>query len=276
MRTELSNGLRKKITYLSENLLFGSSHFHLKVTDKTVFSFRISTIHLLKPTIMKISTLKFSALLAFLFSTTVSMAQTTTYTTIGIIGTATSPTGAATGWDASTALTASGTSSHDWTITMQLSANEAKFRADNAWTTNWGGPAAPAPTFPAATGTMNGPNIKVTTAGRYTVRFNDITGAYSFTTALATKSSNEAILKLALAPNPASGSLRVAYELPSAGAASIEVQNLLGQRVQVLAPVFQSAGSREQQLSLGGMAPGIYLVQLKTADLTQTTRLVVE
>ena len=225
---------------------------------------------------MKISTLKLSALLAFLFSTTVSMAQTTTYNTIGIIGTATSPTGASTGWDASTALSPSGTSGHDWTITMQLSANEAKFRADNAWAVNWGGPAAPAPAFPAATGTMNGPNIMVPTAGRYTVRFNDITGAYTFAAALATKSGSGAILKMALAPNPANGSLRVAYELPSAGSASIEVQNLLGQRVQALAPVFQGAGSREQQLSLGSLAPGIYLVQLKTADLAQTSRLVVE
>jgi hypothetical protein len=225
---------------------------------------------------MKISTLKLSALLAFLFSATVSMAQTATYGTIGIIGTATSPTGAGTGWDNSTAMSPNGTTGHDWTITMQLSANEAKFRADNAWTVNWGGPAAPAPAFPAATGTMNGPNIMIPTAGRYTVRFNDITGAYSFTVASATKSGNDAILKMALAPNPASGSLRVAYELPAAGSASIEVQNLLGQRVQSLAPVFQGAGSREQQLSLNGIAPGIYLVQLKTADLTQTTRLVVE
>lgn len=224
---------------------------------------------------MKISTLKLSALLAFLFSATVSMAQTT-YTTIGIIGTATSPTAAATGWDNSTAMTPSGTSGHDWTITMQLSAAEAKFRADNAWTVNWGGPAAPAAAFPAATGTMNGPNIVVPTAGRYTVRFNDVTGAYSFSVAAGTKSGNDAILKLALAPNPASGALRVAYELPAAGSASIEVQNLLGQRVQALAPVFQSAGAREQQLSLNGMAPGIYLVQLKTADFTQTSRLVVE
>lgn len=123
---------------------------------------------------------------------------------------------------------------------------------------------------------MNGPNIPVSPAGRYTVLFNDITGAYSFSVATSTKSGSGAILKMALAPNPASGSLRVASELPAAGSAAIEVQNLLGQRVQVLAPVFQSAGAREQPPSLSGIAPGIYLVQLKAADHTQTSRLVVE
>ena len=35
---------------------------------------------------MKISTLKLSALLALMFSASVSMAQTTTYNTIGVIG----------------------------------------------------------------------------------------------------------------------------------------------------------------------------------------------
>ena len=220
---------------------------------------------------MKISTFKLGLLLAFVFSATVSMAQTTNYTTVGIIGTATSPTGAATGWDNSTAMTRTATGGHDWTITMQLSANEAKFRADNAWTVNWG-----AATFPAGTGALNGANIPVSPAGRYTIRFNDVTGVYSFAVAAATKSGNDAILKMALAPNPASGAVRISYDLPSASTASVEVQNLLGQRVRQLAPVFQAAGSREQQLSLSGMAAGIYLVQLKSGDLVQTSRLVVE
>ncbi|MCI1189407.1 T9SS type A sorting domain-containing protein [Hymenobacter sp. DH14] len=215
---------------------------------------------------MKISTLKLSALLAFLLSATMSMAQTTNYTSIGIIGTATP--GA---WTTETGMTRTVAGGHDWAYTMTLTAGEAKFRANNDWTVSWG-----ANTFPTGTGsTQNGPNIPVT-AGRYLIKFNDQTGVYSFTVAAAAKSSNDAILKMALAPNPASGSLRVAYELPAASNAVIEVQNLLGQRVQALAPVFQAAGAREQQLSLAGVAPGIYLVQLKTADLTQTTRLVVE
>ncbi|GAB3725857.1 hypothetical protein GCM10027594_07410 [Hymenobacter agri] len=215
---------------------------------------------------MKISTLKLSALLAFLFSATVSMAQTTNYNSIGIIGTATP--GA---WTTETGLTRTAAGGHDWSITMALTAGEAKFRANNDWTVSWG-----ANTFPSGTGsTNNGPNIPVT-AGRYLIRFNDQTGVYSFSVAAGTKSADAAVLKLALAPNPTSGSVQVAYELPTAANATIEVQNLLGQRVKALAPVFQGAGARAQEVSLNGMAPGIYLVQLKTADMTQTSRLVVQ
>lgn len=53
---------------------------------------------------------------------------------------------------------------------------EAKFRQDDAWTTNWG-----ASTFPAGVGTQDGPNIPVT-AGTYLVIFDRVSGAYSFQT----------------------------------------------------------------------------------------------
>jgi len=51
----------------------------------------------------------------------------------------------------------------------------AKFRQDNAWTINWGNAA-----FPAGTGTQGGDNIAITTAGTYDVKFNRVTGDYSF------------------------------------------------------------------------------------------------
>ena len=55
-------------------------------------------------------------------------------------------------------------------------AGEAKFRQDDAWTTNWG-----ASTFPAGVGTQDGPNIPVA-AGTYLVVFDRVSGAYSFQT----------------------------------------------------------------------------------------------
>jgi hypothetical protein len=51
----------------------------------------------------------------------------------------------------------------------------AKFRQDNAWTINWGNAA-----FPTGTGTQGGDNIAITTAGTYDVKFNRVTGEYSF------------------------------------------------------------------------------------------------
>jgi hypothetical protein len=51
----------------------------------------------------------------------------------------------------------------------------AKFRQDNAWTTNWGNVA-----FPTGTATQGGDNIAITTASTYDVKFNRVTGEYSF------------------------------------------------------------------------------------------------
>lgn len=212
-------------------------------------------------------TLKLSFLLALLFSASVSMAQ---ITTVGILGSAT-PGGTATGWDNSIPMTRTTATGDDWTITLNLTVGEVKFRADNAWTVNWG-----AGTFPSGTGTQGGPNIPVSAAGRYSVRFNSSTGAYQFSVAAATKAGSETVLKLATAPNPASGTANVNYNLPAAGTAALTLQNALGQTVRQFAPVRQGVGAQAQALPLAGIAPGLYLLHLQTANEAQTTRLVVE
>ena len=212
---------------------------------------------------MKKSTLKIGFLLAFLFSATVSMAQ---ITTVGIIGSATPD-----GWNSSTVMNQVPAGGHDWTITKALIVGEAKFRANDAWTINWG-----ATGFPTAAGVQDGPNIPIATAGTYTIRFNDATGVYQFATATATKSASAAILKLAVAPNPTKETLTVSYELPATATAAITVQNLMGQSVRQFTAVRQNAGLQGQQFPLQGLASGIYLVKLETGALTQTARLVVE
>jgi hypothetical protein len=60
------------------------------------------------------------------------------------------------------------------TITLDLGAGEAKFRANNDWKFNWG-----ATGIPSGNGTPAGPNIPVL-AGKYPVTFNVNTGEYSF------------------------------------------------------------------------------------------------
>lgn len=93
------------------------------------------------------------------------------YETIGIIGSSTPR-----GWDASTAMTLSNPSDpHQWTLTLMLTAGEAKFRANDNWSVNWG-----AGSFPSGNGLQNGPNIPIPGSGYYTVTFNDVSGAYNF------------------------------------------------------------------------------------------------
>lgn len=70
------------------------------------------------------------------------------------------------------------TDGENWTstITVATAATNGgiKFRADHAWTINWG-----SADFPSGTGTQNGANI-LCIAGTYDVTFNSTTGVYNF------------------------------------------------------------------------------------------------
>lgn len=92
------------------------------------------------------------------------------YTSIGVIGSATPA-----GWDQETALTKDGGNPDIWRGVIALTVGEIKFRADSAWTVNWGGMG-----FPTGTGVLNGDNIPVGEAGNYIITFNTNTLEYSF------------------------------------------------------------------------------------------------
>lgn len=116
-----------------------------------------------------------------LYSQTITRVATTyqnsecgTYCSIGIIGTAT-----AGGWDTDTDMHLADPTRTDkfkWTITTYLTAGELKFRAMDDWAANWG-----ADTYPNGTGTNNGPNIPIASAGYYKITLDDTSGEYTFT-----------------------------------------------------------------------------------------------
>ncbi len=91
------------------------------------------------------------------------------YATVGIIGDATPG-----GWDNDTDMIVNPDDSTQWTLTVELVDGEAKFRANNDWAVNWGGP-----DFPIGTAVQDGANIPVV-AGRYNITFNSLTGDYNF------------------------------------------------------------------------------------------------
>ncbi len=94
---------------------------------------------------------------------------TKTFATIGIIGDAT-----ANGWVSSTAMTQSTFDPHVWYLTnVTLTSGQMKFRANDAWTDNWG-----SGDQDFGTATNGGINISVN-AGTYNIYFNDFTGAFS-------------------------------------------------------------------------------------------------
>ena len=62
-----------------------------------------------------------------------------------------------------------------YAITLDLAVGEVKFRRDDAWDVNIGGS-----DFPMGVGSPGGPNIPVTTAGRYAITVNVVTNEYNF------------------------------------------------------------------------------------------------
>ena len=84
-------------------------------------------------------------------------------------------------------------------------------------------------------------------------------------------------LTMSVAPNPATaGRALVTYTLPTAGAATLTVQNLLGQTVYAAPVRWQTAGPQAQEVPVATLPAGMYLVRMQVGTLGQTTRLLVQ
>lgn len=82
--------------------------------------------------------------------------------------------GTAGGWSTDTDLKQDVNKPEIWKLDVALLNGSVKFRADHAWTVNWGGT-----TFPTGVGIAGGDNIPVT-QGNYRVTFNTDTKEYNF------------------------------------------------------------------------------------------------
>lgn len=95
----------------------------------------------------------------------------TDYGSIGLIGDSTPD-----GWDSDQDLTQSTFDPHVWYIKgIQLNDGGAKFRVDDAWDTNWGGP-----NFPSGPAEFNSSSNIPVAAGIYDVWFYDLDASYIF------------------------------------------------------------------------------------------------
>lgn len=105
--------------------------------------------------------------LSFFMLTFVMQAQVNS---VGIIGPATPG-----GWSEETPMILVDDSLQIYAITINLTASEVKFRANNEWVINWG-----SVDFPIGVGVQEGPNIPIAVAGEYDVLFSALTGQYHF------------------------------------------------------------------------------------------------
>ncbi|MEP0546416.1 MAG: T9SS type A sorting domain-containing protein, partial [Rhodothermales bacterium] len=76
-------------------------------------------------------------------------------------------------------------------------------------------------------------------------------------------------------PNPFNASTAIDIELPEAAEVRLEVFNMLGQRVQVLADGSYEAGPHSFRFDANGLASGTYLYRITTPDNVSTRRMTV-
>jgi len=126
-----------------------------------------------------------------------------------------------------------------------------KFRAEAAWTINWGAAA-----FPTGIGTQDGPNI-VTVAGTYKVDFRSDTGEYAFSEPSSTYNylSSEVIK---IYPNPAVEAINVSVNKEAfPGAVKATLYGVQGAMLQTQMLDSKGAG----KFNVLGYAPGKYVIQ---------------
>ena len=76
-------------------------------------------------------------------------------------------------------------------------------------------------------------------------------------------------------PNPSSGAVRVPFAVSEAGPVAVEVWDVLGRRVAVLAEGTSEAGAFEAAVPAGQLAPGAYVVRMRAGAFEATAQLTV-
>lgn len=80
---------------------------------------------------------------------------------------------------------------------------------------------------------------------------------------------------LSLFPNPAVNYSKVNYTLNKASNVSLDILNLLGEKINSISLGTQSAGKQEYQVSFEAMKEGIYFIKLNAGDASQTAKCIV-
>lgn len=135
----------------------------------------------------------------------------------------------------------------------------AKFRPNNTWSGDWGGNSFPS-------GTKTGSNIP-TTAGTYNLTVNVLTGAYTFTNALAVTKFDAKSFKAY--PNPTRGTWNITSG--NDDITSIQVYDVQGKAVYT-----NFGASKEVSVNASELSRGVYYAKVSTANGTSTLKLVKE
>jgi hypothetical protein len=87
--------------------------------------------------------------------------------------------------------------------------------------------------------------------------------------------NKEINVELGVFPSPASSTTKVNYILTNSAIVSIDLMNVLGEKVNSISIGAQTPGKQEYQLNLEALCEGNYLIKLNAGDATQTIKLLV-
>lgn len=128
------------------------------------------------------------------------------------------------------------------------------------------------------------PKIVVLGGPNHTVYYNENDGENSHdlntavNEALGTSGINEsenAIVNLNVLPNPVKNSATISYNLNQPNGVSIEIYNVLGEKVQTLDYEKHTAGKHTAQIDLETFTNGIYFIKLNASNTSETVKFTV-
>ncbi len=174
------------------------------------------------------------------------------YDTIGIVGEA-SPTAS---WDIDTDLEKDPENElHFFLNTITLADGPIKFRANHAWTVNWGAEA-----WPTGAGTQDGPNITAV-AGTYSASLYTDTGEYAFGDPISTRDELVEPAQVAVFPNPVGETLNVDLsKLNLRGDVTLNVMDINGKKLMTTV-----VGANDNvTVDVAGLQNGNYILHITT------------
>jgi hypothetical protein len=143
---------------------------------------------------------------------------------------------------------------------LVLTADNAKFRANNSWTINWG-----ATSFPNGTAILDSPDSFLCVAGTYSATFNYDTRAYSFTNLLENTEFNSFNLKIY--PNPTHNEWN--FTNFNDTIENIQIADVLGKTIINVNPKSKNITIATYQLN-----SGVYFARITTSNSVNTLKLI--
>jgi hypothetical protein len=74
-------------------------------------------------------------------------------------------------------------------------------------------------------------------------------------------------------PNPFPNNLQIAFELENPSSVSVELQNMLGQKVNIVNAEYYSSGKHELTIETSGLSKGIWICRITTDGESKTIKL---